>query len=278
MQDNFGDRMKGYESAETGRRFMPGLPVYARIDGRSFSKFTKGMKRPYDIDMTRAMIETTKFLVDKTHALLGYCQSDEISLIWYTDSAEKQIFFDGRIQKMTSVLAGMASAKFTLEAIKVWPDRVENSPPTFDCRVFQLPNQTEGANAFLWREMDASKNSISMAAHDNFSPRELHGVNGKQMQEMLWEKKGINWNDYPAFFKRGTFIRRKSVERMLSAQEMDHIPAQHRPKDGKAIRTELVELDMPRFVTVKNRVEVVFDGADPVTEEICGVTQEWGGK
>jgi tRNA(His) 5'-end guanylyltransferase len=267
MKDNFGDRMKGYESAETGRRFMPGLPVYARIDGRSFSKFTKGMNRPFDIDMTRAMIETTKFLVDKTHALMGYCQSDEISLIWYSESTEKQIFFDGRIQKMTSVLAGMASSKFTLEAIKTWPSKVENSPPVFDCRVFQLPSLVEGANAFLWREQDASKNSISMAAHDNFSPKQLHKVNGKEMQEMLWAQKGINWNDYPAFFKRGTFIRRCSVEKVLSQDELDRIPEQHRPEGGRAIRTELVELDMPRFSSVTNRVDVIFNGADPITEE-----------
>jgi tRNA(His) 5'-end guanylyltransferase len=62
--DSFGDRMKGYEAHETSRRFLPGLPVYARIDGRSFSKFTKGMRRPFDERMTHAMVKATRHLVD----------------------------------------------------------------------------------------------------------------------------------------------------------------------------------------------------------------------
>lgn len=72
MTDNtaLGDRMKEYESYETNRKFMPGLPIYARIDGRGFSRFTRGMERPYDIRMSNAMIETTKVLVEHTHATL----------------------------------------------------------------------------------------------------------------------------------------------------------------------------------------------------------------
>ncbi|KKL92895.1 hypothetical protein LCGC14_1880070, partial [marine sediment metagenome] len=108
MSDNFGDRMKMYEKAESGRRFMPLLPVYARLDGRSFSRFTKGFNRPYDKRMSEAMIDTTKYLVEETNALIGYSQSDEISLVWYSDSIDSQIFFDGKIQKMVSVLAALA--------------------------------------------------------------------------------------------------------------------------------------------------------------------------
>ena len=79
--DMFGDRMKDYERRETSRKFLPLAPVYARIDGRCFSSFTRGMERPYDVRLTRCMVETTKHLVKETGALIGFCQSDEISLV-----------------------------------------------------------------------------------------------------------------------------------------------------------------------------------------------------
>src|SRR5262245_17342108 len=54
--DDLGDRLKAYELAETGRVLDPQLPIYARIDGRSFSTFTRSMRRPFDSRMAAAMI------------------------------------------------------------------------------------------------------------------------------------------------------------------------------------------------------------------------------
>ena len=80
---------EGHEEASEGPRLDVTLPIYARIDGRSFSKFTRGFERPYDSRMSDAMIETMKGLVDKTHARLGYTQSDEISLVYMADNPER---------------------------------------------------------------------------------------------------------------------------------------------------------------------------------------------
>lgn len=94
--DSLGDRMKGYEATETDRRFVPLRPIYARIDGRSFSRFTQGMTRPFNHKMSHAMIETTKYLVEHTHATVGYTQSDEISLVWLnTESPRRRNVFRG---------------------------------------------------------------------------------------------------------------------------------------------------------------------------------------
>src|SRR5690606_23998115 len=104
-----GDRCKGYESAESHRHAMRGLPILARLDGRAFHTFTRGMARPYDPRMSRCMIETARFLVEEMHALVGYTQSDEITLVWYVDSASRAEYpFGGRYQKLASVLAGLA--------------------------------------------------------------------------------------------------------------------------------------------------------------------------
>lgn len=254
--------MKGYERRETGRLFLPLVPVYARIDGRSFSNFTRGMKRPYDPDMMEAMQETTRWLVEQTGALIGYTQSDEISLMFYSPTVASQIFFNGRIFKLTSSLAAMATAKFLEQAMAKWPGRVAQRLPTFDCRVFQPPTLEEGANAILWRVRDATKNAISMLAQAHFSHRQLQGKSGSEMQEMLFSTHGINFNDCSPFFKEGTFFQRRRVLRTLSPEELDKIPPKFRP-EGPVERTQVVRLDMPPFSRVTNRVDVIFHGADP---------------
>lgn len=262
MIDSLGDRMKLYENHEVGRRFIPMLPVYARIDGRNFSSFTRDMERPFDERMSEAMIKTTEALVHETHANIGYTQSDEISLVWLADKYESSIYFDYRITKLTSVLASYATAVF----MTMWPREMARLPH-FDCRAFQLPNKTEAANCFLWRERDATKNAISMAARSYYSHNDLFRKNGSQMQEMLFAK-GINFNEYPAFFKRGTFVRREVVSRPLSDEELMRIPEKNRPgKDEEVMRSVLRRLDMPSFTKVINREAVIFDGAEPHTED-----------
>lgn len=251
MRDDFGDRMKAYEAIEVERRFIPMIPVYARIDGRNFSAFTKGMDRPYDVTMTAIMAKTAKSLVAHTNARIGYTQSDEISLVWQSERYDQTIFFNHRIAKMTSVLASYATAVFTRllydSDLRDYAKRL----PHFDCRVFQFPNRTEAANTFLWREQDATRNAIHTAVSTVYSHKECQGKNRAEMQEMMFAK-GINFNDYPAFFKRGTFVRRVTVEQ---------------PDLGDGVyRTEVRSLDMPRFGSVKNREGVIFDSEDPIGE------------
>lgn len=265
MSDDLGDRMKMYEGIEHGRVLIPRLPIYARLDGRCFSNFTRDMNRPYDERMTRCMVETTKYLVDETCAVMGYTQSDEISLAWHYPDPKSQALFGGKVQKLVSVLASMATAEFMRLAIGSLYGPVHRMNPTFDCRVFNLPNLEEATNAFLWRELDATKNAISMLADEYYSHNELQGKTGEQKQEMLFQEHGINFNDQPAFFKRGTFVRGITEERMLTEEGLAKIPEQHRPT-APVLRSRIVELDMPKFRSVINRSAVIFDGADPITE------------
>lgn len=251
-KDEFGDRMKAYERVETSRRLDPHLPIYARIDGRSFSNFTRGMVRPFDLRMTEAMVETTRYLVDETHARLGYTQSDEISLIWLAETEASDVFFSGKVLKMASVLASMAAAKFA----RVCPSGFQERLPHFDCRVFQLPSQTEGANAFLWRAMDARKNAIQMVAQAHFSPKQLHGKSQGDMLGMLADI-DVDFGSLPNAFKRGTFLRRETRERDLTPDELARIPEQHRPS-GPVLRSSVEVLDLPPFNEIEDRVSIVF--------------------
>lgn len=259
MSDNIGDRMKSYEAVETCRVLDPRLPIYARIDGRSFSRFTRGMERPFDLSMSTAMIETTKHLVGDTHARIGYTQSDEISLVWLADGEGATILFSGKVLKLASVLASMAAAKFA----SVCPEGYAHRLPHFDCRVFQLPSKEEAANAILWRAIDARKNAISMAAEAVFPSKQLHGQGQADRLEML-AIAGIDFEAYPGFFKDGTYARRKAVERLLTEDELLVIPEKHRPH-GPVVRTEVKTIDTVRLLNVTNRVEFIFDGATAET-------------
>ena len=254
--------MKSYELAETGRRFDPTLPIYARIDGRGFSRFTRNMQRPFDPRMTRCMIETTKHLVDKTHAEVGYVQSDEISLVWSACGEQSDRFFSGKIQKMCSVLASMAAARFAVEYAREFGE-ISLDFPHFDCRVISMPSITEATNMLLWREMDARKNAISMAARHFFSHRELQGKNTKEMTEMMLTK-GQRMEDYPTSFTRGTWIKRMTEMRELNHDEMSAIPEKHRPVPGTLVeRSKLDTISMPPFNGVSNRENVVFGNEQP---------------
>lgn len=257
--DEFGNRMKAYEAVETSRRLDVTLPIYARIDGRAFSSFTRGMDRPFDFRMLSAMVATASHLVNVTHARIGYVQSDEISLVWLADAPGSDVFFSGKLLKMTSVLASIAAAQFATVCPAGYGDRL----PHFDCRVFNLPSKEEAANTILWRAMDAKKNAISMVAQSLFSPKQLHGKGQAEMHRMVAER-GIDFDLYPYGFTRGTFLRRESAPRELSDAELAAIPARHRPT-GPVMRTSVVAVPMPPFNTVTNRVEVIFDGAKPTT-------------
>ena len=268
--DDLGDRLKGYESAETSRKFIPGVPIYARIDGRSFSRFTQGMNRPYDNRMTQAMVAATKYLVDKSGATIGYVQSDEISLAWSNTDHTQEAWFGGKVHKLTSVLASMATVAFVQAVCENFDDSAQwlARMPHFDCRVFQVPNLDELANCMLWRNLDATKNAISMAASHYFSHNELQGKSGAQKQEMLFSK-NVNFNDYPTEFKRGTFVRKETVSKPFDPQEWASIPVQHRPNLGTLLlRSELVAFDLPPLNRVKNRVACLFNRAEPELKEV----------
>lgn len=224
-----GDRMKAYEEPSTSRRAFKGQPLVARLDGKSFHTFTKGLKRPYDQRLSDLMIETMRELVDRFNATVGYVQSDEITLVWLTATdSTVELPFSGRFQKLESLLAGFCSAFFTKRLTEYLPEKA-HAIPYFDCRAFVVPSIQEAYHAVLWRQQDCTKNAISMAAQSMFSHKYLQCRNGPEMQELMWKEKGVNFNDYPAFFKRGTFARRVKEERMLTEEQLAKIPEDRRP-------------------------------------------------
>lgn len=261
--DGLAERCKSFELAEANRRATRGSPLLARLDGRAFHTFTRDLRRPYDEGMSRAMIETARCLVQDLTARVGYTQSDEITLIWYLPAdAEGEYPFDGRYQKLASVLAGLASARFVQLLAEHLPGKVAERPH-FDCRVWQVPTVQDALDVFVWREDDATKNSVSMAAQAIYTDRELHGQDTTAKRALL-DAKGVDWTSYPAFFQRGTYLQRRTVAAELTAEELARIPAAHRPAPGTVFeRTRVLELGLPPIRTIGNLAAVLLDAVDP---------------
>jgi len=257
MTDEMGNRMKGYEAAGTALRFCPALPICARIDGRSFGKFTRGCDKPFDAKISSAMRATCAYVVEQTHAKIGYVQSDEISLVWQAVEGGS-IIFDGKAHKMNSVIASMAAVKF-------YSIYGGSRLPAFDCRTWQLPTQTEAANTLLWRAMDARKNAVSMACRSVCSAKSMH-KQGRADQMAMLAAMGIDFDStYPPQDRHGVFFRRVSGEVEIDDATWAKIPERHRPEGRLAVRSWIEELSMPFFGKVTNREAVIFDAAKPDT-------------
>jgi tRNA(His) 5'-end guanylyltransferase len=268
MNDDLGDRMKAYESRGKYNLFTT-IPVIARLDGKAFHTFTKGLERPYDKGLSDLMVSVTHAMVQYTNANVGYTQSDEITLIWKSPDYKSDIFFGGRHEKMVSILAAACTAEFNNKLSTFLPKKNGGQLQLFDCRVWNVPDETEATNCLIWREQDATRNSISMAAQSVYSHNALMNKSCGDMQEMLF-KMGINWNDYPDFFKRGTYIQRSTIERAFSKEELDKLPPKHEARsnpDLKIVRQVIGALQMPQLTKVINRNDVVFRGATPQVKQ-----------
>lgn len=221
MKQTLGDRMKSYENAYR-LTLLPNAPFVVRLDGRGFSRYTKNMKfkKPFDMTLVKVMQEVTKEMVERNQAILGYTQSDEITLVFKPENT----MFSGRIEKICSTFSAMTTLLFSIKLEKMIkedvPDTtlanqmIENSLkllPTFDCRVFSVPTKREALNAVLWREYDATKNSINVLAQSLFSHKELQNLNTKELQYKMLVEKDVNWNNLDLELKRGTYFIRKKI-------------------------------------------------------------------
>ena len=225
-------RMKDYEMRD--RYFLQKrIPVAIRVDMRAGHTFTRGFKRPFDYIFMKSMQETAKYMCENMgNAKFAYVQSDEITIILTDyDTLETDCWFNYRTDKLCSISASMATMAFnkyfeenvTNEVLeyKMVPHCVEiqqeikeyhntliaalDKGAMFDARCFNIPKE-EVTNLIYWRQLDATRNSIQMVGQANFNHKELQNKSCNDIQDMLHEQKGINWNDYPTVCKRGTAI------------------------------------------------------------------------
>jgi tRNA(His) guanylyltransferase len=226
MFDNLGDRMKKLYEKPT-RITLPGRTyTLIRVDGKAFHTYTKGLQRPFDLDLIADMDNTAAYLCANIQgAKFAFVQSDEISIL-LTDfeSLTTQSWFEGNLQKMCSISASYATAIFNQLRVSRGIEKLAH----FDSRVFQIAAKVEVENYMIWRQQDTVRNSIASVAQNLYSPKELNGKGGNEQQEMIFQK-GINWNDYAPELKRGRLIVKEQYQK------------------GEALRTRWISIPAPIF-------------------------------
>jgi tRNA(His) 5'-end guanylyltransferase len=205
---DFSARMKKYERA-SDFYLTDRLPIILRIDGKAFHSYTRGLSKK-STGIAEAMDHAATVLCKQiSGARLAYIQSDEISVLvnpWV--ERESQAWFDNCLQKIVSVTASICAAEVTARSVEIFG---KVKPAYFDSRAFILPFE-EVNSYFVWRQQDATRNSIQVLGQMHFSAKELHKKSCNDIQEMLFTQRGINWNDEPVRFKRGGCIIKVDTE------------------------------------------------------------------
>lgn len=225
---SLGDRMKQYEAVPKNF-LMRKNPVIIRLDGKAFHTFTRGFEKPFDKIIETAMKETMLYLCKNIQGcVLGYTQSDEITLVLCDyQKIDTDAWFEYNVQKMVSISAAMATYAFNMVLDNIAADsfaaagnqktkitdlvmRKRNKGAFFDARAFSLP-RNEVVNCLIWRQQDATRNSIQALAQSLYSHNELQGINCNKLQDKMFTEKGVNWNDLTTYQKRGACAIQKLV-------------------------------------------------------------------
>ena len=199
-----------------------------RLDGHSFSKFTRNLQKPYDPNFSKAMVHAAYDALSEFNAKCAYTQSDEITLIFDIPDLSKgqSYIYNGRIQKLSSLSASFVSTRFNYYLKKFIADgkitytnetltRINNAFATFDARIltFDKSSKNEILNHIIWRSIkDCYRNAVQSYAYHHFGSKRINNLNGKQMIELLEKEKEIKWaTDVPLWQKYGIYIKKELV-------------------------------------------------------------------
>lgn len=279
MEMSLGDRMKYYESQDE-KSISPDSHIICRIDGHKFSKFTKSVfKKPFDGIFSEAMSMVASDLLDEFNAVVSYTQSDEITLVipslkdrtidnreLKSHKIDKKIrkdwmhFHSGRVQKMSSLIAGFCTMKFNLhlkslaEKAKEYTNDEKHQEycqniidekagkAYFDCRVYGVPSNEEAFNSILWRVRDCTKNSKSMFSQQYCSHKSLQGLTGNEQIQYCLYNTGKNWNSVQDRYKYGTIFKK---QKYIKKVQNDYI-------DDNVIRTKTTQFSIPLDFSKEN--------------------------
>jgi len=228
---NLEDKCQYYRGL-TDYKLLPNSNILVMLDGKNFSRLIKNnFKKPFDDDFIRMMNNTAKFLCENVQGCkFAYVQSDEISLL-ITDynTPETDLLFGGRLCKIQSILASLATSEFNRQFIKYhlfekrenWSgvgfadlsDQLDNLKlAQFDCKAWVVPNQNDVFAWFLYRQLDCIRNSKQQTAQTFVPHKELVKKDTDQQIAICREKTGVDWNSFDDKYKYGRFVYKVEKE------------------------------------------------------------------
>lgn len=267
-------RMKRYEAVSNFAMLIPDLPLYARIDGRHFSKLTRDLGYPFKtlsgdkqwFGFVTIMQEVAQDLAKEFKCDVVETHSDEISLGWKNI---KTAPFNDRYFKLVSNLASFATCSFLTHTFEMRVNdprfsseyqKIIDRKPSFDCRIYQVPDLMELANCFVWRQNDCIHGAINQFAQRFFSHKQLDGKSQDERLKMCLEA-GYDFSKELPEIQYGYFVIRMSYLTNLPEEFKKFHPNN---TSGKIVRTVYANTSVKNLAKLKNKVEFLFESAAPV--------------
>lgn len=257
-KDSLAERQKRYEKAYD-QTIMRRIPVIIRVNGRSFSRITRYLDRPYCPVFMDIMANTMLAVIKKLDGtVFGYQQNDEITFIVRNDqSFDTEPFFGNRIQKITSIAAATTTLEFNKLLLQSNLNLQDDA--LFDCKAFGIPNITEAVNNLIWRQQDCTRSAITDAALVEIGAKYgkrtafkmLHGKNVSERIEMLMDKCNIEFDSYyPSSYRNG--IACYKAPKIIETS------------DGQMARQKwILDYDVQGFTQIKNVIlNIINTGTD----------------
>jgi tRNA(His) 5'-end guanylyltransferase len=220
IMDSLGDQIKALEAQWEGPRLDPNLPFVIRVDGHTFSKYTRPFTKPCDDRLVQAIVGAAGDVIEEFNARTAFVESDEVTFVWDAavtpenkDSNPVHIFA-GRRLKLCSLVAGYMSVRFGyhLRQIPDLPPTLRPSP-YFDARVFECPDEETARLAVWWRyALDTWRNGVNCLGQTVFNHKKLFRKSPRDVIEML-KGEGIELKDHDEHLFYGTFVKKELYEK-----------------------------------------------------------------
>jgi len=110
--------------------------------------------------------------------------------------------------------------------------------------LLSVPDEQEMINCMIWRQQDATRNSVEQYGRSMYSHTEMMNKNNAQVQDMMMAK-GFNWNDAPTWTKRGVVVTKEKIdwEIPIFTQDKDYLSKLYRPiEETQKDMTEVEEV------------------------------------
>ncbi|KAJ2904515.1 hypothetical protein MKZ38_007847 [Zalerion maritima] len=220
---------------------MPNTWIVVRIDGRGFTKYdfldllcillhiifcedltpprlcTKyDFAKPNDKKALDLMNNAAKAIMTELPDIaVGYGVSDEYSFVFHKTCT----LFDRRASKLVSTIV----SSFTAYYVHLWTSHFPEDPltpplPSFDGRAVCYPSVQNLRDYMSWRQVDCHINNlfnttfwalVQLGGQDTKeAEKALAGTFAKDKNEILFSQFGINYNNEPEMFKKGSVAYR----------------------------------------------------------------------